>query len=156
MVALRACAMWRSRGGLTTKLHAVTDACRLPVALHLTVGQAHDGKTGLALIGTLGSGLSLLADAAYDMNALRDVLAARRAEAQIMPLARRQHRHRESRRELHRSVARNDAGNDQLSTVNGQAGVLMRVVHTSGSLAGVWRLQPKPVSGERHLLRLHT
>jgi len=86
---LRACALGRSRGGLTTKLHAVTDARGLPVTLHLTPGQAHDGKTGLALIGTLGPGLRLLADAAYDMNALRDMLAARGAEAQIKPLTRR-------------------------------------------------------------------
>ena len=73
---LRACALGRSRGGLTTKLHAVTDARGLPVTLHLTPGQAHDGKTGLALLGTLGPGQRLLADAAYDMNALRVGLAA--------------------------------------------------------------------------------
>ncbi len=65
----------------------MTDARGLPVTLHLTPGQAGDGKTGLALIGTLGPGL--LADAAYDMNALRNALAARGAEAQIKPLTRR-------------------------------------------------------------------
>jgi len=66
----------------------VTDARGLPVTLPMTPGQAHDGKTGLALIGTLGPGLRLLADAAYDINALRDMLAAKGAEAQIKPLAR--------------------------------------------------------------------
>jgi transposase len=79
----------RSRGGLTTRLHAVTDARGLPITLHLTPGQAHDGKTGLDLIGTLGPGQRLLADAAYDMNTLRAGLAERGAEAQIKPLARR-------------------------------------------------------------------
>ena len=67
----------------------MTDARGLPVTLHLTPEQAYDGKTGLALIRTLGPGQRLLADAAYDMNALRDGLAARGAEAQIKPLARR-------------------------------------------------------------------
>ena len=61
----------------------------LPVTLHRTPGQAHDGKTGLALIGTLGPGLRLLADAACDVNALRDVRAAKGAQTRIRPLARR-------------------------------------------------------------------
>ncbi len=55
----------------------MSDARGLPVTLHLTPGQAHDDKTGQTLIGTLRPGLRLLADAAYDMNALRNVLAAR-------------------------------------------------------------------------------
>lgn len=59
------------------------------MTLHLTPGQAHDGKTGLVLIGTLGPGQRLLADAAYDMNALRVGLAAGGVEAQIKPLPRR-------------------------------------------------------------------
>ena len=59
-LTFRACALGCSRGGLTTKLHAVTDARGLPVTLPMTPGQAHDGKTGLALIGTLGPGLRLL------------------------------------------------------------------------------------------------
>ena len=36
--------MGRSRGGLTTKLHALVDADGLPVALKLSEGQAHDGR----------------------------------------------------------------------------------------------------------------
>ncbi|GAA5066280.1 hypothetical protein N0B44_03990 [Roseibacterium beibuensis] len=40
MVDLRAVRMGRSRGGLTTKIHAVTDARGLPIALKLTAGQA--------------------------------------------------------------------------------------------------------------------
>ena len=42
---LRACCMGRSRGGLTTKIHAVTDARGLPITLKLTAGQAHDGRS---------------------------------------------------------------------------------------------------------------
>jgi transposase len=36
--------MGRSRGGLTTKIHALVDANGLPVAFKLTQGQAHDGQ----------------------------------------------------------------------------------------------------------------
>ena len=79
------------------------------------------------------------------------VVAKRRAPARAkpgQPLAHRPHRHRERRRDLRRGLARDDAGDDLFSTVNSQAGILMRVVHLSGSLAGVWRLQPNPVPGE--------
>ena len=37
--------MGRSRGGLTTKIHALVDANGLPVILKLTEGQAHDGRS---------------------------------------------------------------------------------------------------------------
>jgi transposase len=37
--------MGRSRGGLTTKVHALVDANGLPIALKLTAGQAHDGRS---------------------------------------------------------------------------------------------------------------
>ena len=37
--------MGRSRGGLTTKIHALVDAAGLPIALKLTEGQAHDGRS---------------------------------------------------------------------------------------------------------------
>ena len=37
--------MGRSRGGLTTKIHALVDASGLPIALKLTEGQAHDGRS---------------------------------------------------------------------------------------------------------------
>jgi hypothetical protein len=36
--------IWRSRGGLTTKIHAVVDALGNPVALTLTAGQVADIK----------------------------------------------------------------------------------------------------------------
>jgi pimeloyl-ACP methyl ester carboxylesterase len=40
----------RSRGGLTTKIHAVVDAQGLPIRLGLTTGQAHDGQIADALL----------------------------------------------------------------------------------------------------------
>ncbi len=64
-------------------------------------------------------------------------------------LAHRPHRHRESHRDFRHSLARSDVGDDLFSTVNGQVGIMIRVVHPSGPLAGVWRLQPNSVLGEQ-------
>jgi transposase len=81
--------MGRSRGGLTTKLHALVDANGLPIALKLTAGQAHDGKSAADMLSGIGSGQILLADRAYDSDALRNELAGRGAWANIKPLSRR-------------------------------------------------------------------
>ncbi len=43
--------MGRSRGGLTTKIHALVDAEGLPIALKLTEGQAHDGRSAADMLG---------------------------------------------------------------------------------------------------------
>ncbi len=78
--------MGRSRGGLTTKIHALVDANGLPIALKLTAGQAHDGKSAQDMLGTMGDGDILLADRAYDSDALRTEMAARGAWANIKPM----------------------------------------------------------------------
>ena len=44
----RSQSMGRSRGGLTSKIHAVVDTNGLPVQLALTAGEAHDPSTTLA------------------------------------------------------------------------------------------------------------
>jgi transposase len=75
--------MGRSRGGLTTKIHALVDACGLPILLKLSEGQAHDGRSAQDMLGTLGRGDILLADRAYDSDALRQDLAARGATANV-------------------------------------------------------------------------
>ena len=79
--------MGRSRGGLTTKIHALVDAWGLPILLKLTEGQAHDGRSAQDMLGTLGRGDVLLGDRAYDSDALRRDLAARgaRANVRLMP-----------------------------------------------------------------------
>jgi len=81
--------MGRSRGGLTTKIHALVDANGLPIALKLTEGQAHDGRAAADMLHALGQGDILLADAAYDSDALRQSLAARGAWANVKPMANR-------------------------------------------------------------------
>ena len=59
--------MGRSRGGLTTKIHALVDANGLPVVLKLTAGQAHDGRSApLDMLDRIGKGQILLADRAYN------------------------------------------------------------------------------------------
>ena len=78
--------MGRSRGGLTTKIHALVDAEGLPIALKLTEGQAHDGKSACDMLDALVEGQILLADRAYDSDALRLSLAERGAWANIKPM----------------------------------------------------------------------
>jgi transposase len=78
--------MGRSRGGLTTKLHALVDANGLPIAVTLTPGQVHDSKGAGRLLDGIGPGQILLADRAYDSDALRQRLAARGAWANIRPM----------------------------------------------------------------------
>ena len=78
--------MGRSRGGLTTKIHALVDANGLPVALKLSQGQAHDGKSAQDMLTHLGPGQILLADRAYDSDALRQEVASQGAWANIKPM----------------------------------------------------------------------
>jgi len=78
--------MGRSRGGLTTKIHALVDANGLPISLKLTEGQAHDGRSAADMLGGLGEGQVLLADRGYDSDALRETLAAQGAWGNIKPM----------------------------------------------------------------------
>ena len=78
--------MGRSRGGLTTKIHALVDANGNPIVLKLSAGQAHDGRSAADMLATIGAGQVLLADRAYDSNALRARLAERGAWANIKPM----------------------------------------------------------------------
>src|SRR5687767_10240508 len=58
-------AIGRSSGGLTTKIHATTDALGNPTSIHLTPGQVHDLVGADALLPSLEVG-ALLADKVYD------------------------------------------------------------------------------------------
>ena len=78
--------MGRSRGGLTTKIHAVVDANGNPISLKLTEGQAHDGRSAAEMLDTVGEGQILLADRAYDSDALRAAIANRGAWANVKPM----------------------------------------------------------------------
>lgn len=78
--------MGRSRGGLTTKIHAVVDANGNPIVIKLTEGQAHDGRSATDLLATVGEGQIMLADRGYDSDALRAAIASRGAWANIKPM----------------------------------------------------------------------
>ncbi|WP_345228259.1 IS5 family transposase, partial [Hymenobacter koreensis] len=62
-------ALGRSRGGFTSKLHAVVDALGNPLRLALTPGQQADCTVAAELLAGLAVG-AVLADKAYDTNAL--------------------------------------------------------------------------------------
>ena len=84
--------MGRSRGGLTTKLHAVVDANGLPINLCLSEGQAYDGHSAHLLLDSLAPGAILLADRAYDADKLRAAIAKKGAFANIPPMPQRTRR----------------------------------------------------------------
>ena len=60
--------MGRSRGGLTTKIHALVDALGNPVEVMLSPGQDHDLTCAQPLIDAVDPG-ALIADKAYDADA---------------------------------------------------------------------------------------
>jgi transposase len=81
----RSQSMGRSRGGLTSKIHAVVDTNGLPVRLALTAGESHDIRLAGKLLSRLKSGAMLLADRGYDADWIRAYAAARGAWANIPP-----------------------------------------------------------------------
>jgi transposase len=81
--------MGRSRGGLTTKIHALVNTNGLPIAIKLTEGQAHDGRSAADMLEGVQARQILLADRAYDSDALREAMTARGAWANIRPMAHR-------------------------------------------------------------------
>lgn len=78
-------AIGRSRGGLSTKIHALVDALGRPLAFLLTPGQAHDLAGADALLPQMAADL-LIADRAFDADArVLEPLAAAGKSAVIPP-----------------------------------------------------------------------
>jgi transposase len=75
----------RSRGGLTTKIHTITDAQGRPLRFILTGGEAHDSTTAAELLAGRAT-TGVIADKAYDNNALRDLISKAGAKAIIPSL----------------------------------------------------------------------
>jgi transposase len=75
----------RSRGGLKSKIHAVVDANGLPLCLALSAGQDHDSRLATKLLTRLSRDSALLADRAYDSDAIREFARERGAWANIPP-----------------------------------------------------------------------
>ena len=82
-------ALGRSRGGLSAKIHAATIDENCAVALHLTPGQAHEGRQFEALYESLDPD-NLLESAAldrgYDADRIRERLARDGLQAVIPPI----------------------------------------------------------------------
>jgi Transposase DDE domain len=80
----------RSRGGLTTKIHALVDKKGRPIKLKLTAGQASDVASAPEMFADLPEDAMLIADKGYDANALRAAVAekARGRTSRPKPIAR--------------------------------------------------------------------
>ena len=85
--------MGRSRGGLTTKIHALVEAQGLPFRFLLSPGQAHDATAAATLLQDLTPDSFVLADKAYDTDGIRELIEAQDA-VPIIP-------DRKSRRKTH-------------------------------------------------------
>jgi transposase len=71
---------------LTTKIHTLTDAQGRPLRFILTGGEAHDSTTAAELLdGRTTTGV--IADKAYDNNALREIIDNAGAQAVIPSLS---------------------------------------------------------------------
>ncbi|WP_428548311.1 IS5 family transposase [Profundibacter sp.] len=73
----------RSRGGPTTKIHALTDGYGRIAAFSLTPGNIADISAAPALLATMPAPRRLLGDRGYDANSLRATLARAGTEAVI-------------------------------------------------------------------------
>ena len=77
--------MGRSRGGLTSKVHAAVDANGLPVRLVLTPGEVHDNRLCSVLLAGLRPQTIVLADRGYDAEWIREFVSDQGASANIPP-----------------------------------------------------------------------
>src|SRR5882724_8982664 len=83
-------ALGRSRGGLSTKIHAATIDESCSAALHLTEGQAHDGRQFEPLYDSLDPDNvleSAALDKGYDADRIRERLAYDGIEPVIPPIS---------------------------------------------------------------------
>jgi transposase len=69
-------AIGRSRGGLTSKIHAAVDALGNPVKILLTGGQTHDSVVATELLENIEAE-HVIADKAYDVNAILEEIEGR-------------------------------------------------------------------------------
>ncbi|MCK1490057.1 IS5 family transposase [Bradyrhizobium sp. 180] len=77
--------MERSRGGLTSKIHAVVDSNGLPIRLALSPGEAHDVSACRKTAVSSEAGSMLLADRGYDADWIRELTMKKGAWANIPP-----------------------------------------------------------------------
>ena len=86
-------AIGRSRGGRTTKIHAVADCLGRLIAFEITPGQLGDVRVAEALLAPTPAARLCIADTAYDSDALRRFLSARGTQPVIPNNPTRKHFH---------------------------------------------------------------
>jgi transposase len=77
--------MGRSRGGRTSKIHAVVDTNGLPVRIALTTAEAHDNRLAGKLLSRLEAGDNAVADRGHDADWISALAAERGVWAHIPP-----------------------------------------------------------------------
>jgi transposase len=77
--------MGRSRGGLTSNIHALVDTKGLLVRLAVTPGEVHDNRLAGRFQSHLRAGSMLLADRGYDADWIRELAVKKEAWANIPP-----------------------------------------------------------------------
>ena len=78
-------AIGRSRGGRTSKIHALTDAAGRPLLLLLSGGNVADCRVAAELLDDLPRGLMVHADKGYDSDAIRRQIEAAGSVPNIPP-----------------------------------------------------------------------
>ena len=74
--------MGRSRGGFSTKIHALVDTQGRPLHVELTPGQQHESTVAEAIIAHHACGKAFIGDTGYDSDAIR----AQLKELKIKPV----------------------------------------------------------------------
>jgi transposase len=75
----------RSRGGFSTKVHALVDTKGRPLHITLTPGQQHESTVAQAIIKEHARGKALIADTGYDSDAIRNCVRQQGMKAVICP-----------------------------------------------------------------------
>ena len=86
--------MGRSRGGLSTKIHARVDAKGRPVCLLISPGEVHDVTCAEALLAGLEQRAVVIADKGYDADRVRTHIRAQGAIPNIPNRSNRKKRYR--------------------------------------------------------------
>lgn len=86
-------AIGRSRGGRTTKVHALSDEHGRPRAFAITPGQVRDLTGAASLLTRLPTPKQVIADRSYDAKRLRNWLVERGCQPVIPPNPTRKHPH---------------------------------------------------------------
>jgi transposase len=84
----------RSRGGLSTKIHARVDAKGRPVRILISPGNDHDVAHAEPLLDGLDEGAVVIADKGYDADRVRSHIKAQGARANIPNRSNRKRRYR--------------------------------------------------------------